>query len=471
MDLTVDKRERLVQLLTSEYTVPEEYIDCVMAAVRQFATKNYSDEVIEKMVRTPQSLSKGLALLRERNGKNDLSLFRGIIAEWFVCAEYNALKNKGTVIMTITNPDPSSKADLLHIINTGEGFKAVPGPDVKSGGSTYIFNQWKKIVNERYEIPMVDIEGILTTEEGLKQLTKKQQTEFDELCIQFPSKRPLDTSFDKSDINRVMADYLKFVEFDLLPSAESELSVQDINTTKIKEKLYSGIVSNGQSYDWMAYAKESKNIFNEEVSTGTSENNTTKVEKDSDSKEKASFVVSYQPVNKKKGLLKFISPTAVNTSKKVAIGIGHGFKKIGKATLKFVDENPEFVEAAVAIIAVALSSNNESRDISKSNKGDYYYGDEAKSYDDEYYADFENTSVSKKSSLASDEKIGEPLKDEDTFIEVNSFSDEALKNREAHASKHIRKLREGQKASPEKIATAKENGFDLAPGETWVKDY
>ena len=57
MDLTVDKRERLVELLASEY------IDCVIAAVKQYATKNYSDEVIEKMVRTPQSLSKGLALL------------------------------------------------------------------------------------------------------------------------------------------------------------------------------------------------------------------------------------------------------------------------------------------------------------------------------------------------------------------------------------------------------------------------
>lgn len=48
--------------------------------------------------------------------------------------------------MTITNPDPSSKADLLHIINTGNGFKAIPGPDVKSGGSSYVFNQWKKLL-------------------------------------------------------------------------------------------------------------------------------------------------------------------------------------------------------------------------------------------------------------------------------------------------------------------------------------
>ena len=40
-----------------------------------------------------------------------------------------------------------------------------------------------------------------------------------------------------------------------------------------------------------------------------------------------------------------------------------------------------------------------------------------------------------------------------------------------HANKHKRKLPDGWKASPEKIATAKENGFDLQPGETWVDDY
>ena len=38
-------------------------------------------------------------------------------------------------------------------------------------------------------------------------------------------------------------------------------------------------------------------------------------------------------------------------------------------------------------------------------------------------------------------------------------------------SKHIRTLPEGWRASPEKIATALENGFELAEGQTWVIDY
>lgn len=352
MDLTVDKRERLVELLASEYTVPEEYIDCVIAAVKQYATKNYSDEVIEKMVRTPQSLSKGLALLRERNGNNDLSLFRGIISEWLVCAEYNALKNKGAVIMTITNPDPSSKADLLHIINTGEGFKVVPGPDVKSGGSTYVFNQCKKIVNERYEIPMVDIDGILTTEEGLKQLTKKQRAEFDELCNQFPNKRPLDTSFDKSDINRVMADYLKFVEFDLLPSAESELSVKDINTTRIKEKLYSGTISNGKTNDWLVYINESKEILQPKTVYSEPIVEDVKVDKVPVQPKQNTNKNLQQKVKKDRGLLRFIPQHPLD-------GAGKILKNGGRAVLKFVVEHPEVVESIVAGFVTYLTIRND----------------------------------------------------------------------------------------------------------------
>ena len=38
-------------------------------------------------------------------------------------------------------------------------------------------------------------------------------------------------------------------------------------------------------------------------------------------------------------------------------------------------------------------------------------------------------------------------------------------------SKHIRNLPEGWHASADKVATALENGFDLAEGQTWVMHY
>lgn len=48
--------------------------------------------------------------------------------------------------MTITNPDSSSKADLLHIINTGNGFKLVPGPDVKVVGVPMYLTSGRKLL-------------------------------------------------------------------------------------------------------------------------------------------------------------------------------------------------------------------------------------------------------------------------------------------------------------------------------------
>lgn len=260
MELTIDKRTALLDLLLSEYTIPEEMVDCVAKAIDKYSTQNYSDEAINNMVNNPQSLSRGLSLLRERNGKTDLSLFRGIMMEWLVCAEYNALKNKGDVVMTIINPDPTSKADLLHIINTEHGYKAVPGPDVKSGSSTYVLNQWEKIVRKRYEIPMVDVDGVLTSDEGLKQLTSSQKAKFEELCKEYPNKKPLATEWNKEDISRVLADYLKYVEFAVQPNTDTELSIADINVRNVKEKLYNNEITNQQTYDWTVF-RERQEIF------------------------------------------------------------------------------------------------------------------------------------------------------------------------------------------------------------------
>lgn len=471
MDLTIEKRERIINLLASEYIVPDEYIDCVKETVKQYATKNYSEEAIDKMVRTPQSLSRGLALLRERNGKNDLSLFRGIISEWLVCAEYNALKNKGSVILTITNPDPSSKADLLHIIDTGNGYKAIPGPDVKSGGSTYVFNQWKKIVQNRYEIPMVDIDGILTTEEGLKQLTKKQQAELEELYSKFPNKRPIATVWDKSEINKVIIDYLKYVEFNLLPSMDSKLSIKDISVPKIKEKLYSGMISNGHSYDWSVYSNESKSIFNNTMHTENLESNPN-LEKGKDTQKKSSAHGSTQPVNKKKGIYRFISPTIIETSKKVVKDVGKNLKKAGVATLKFVAENPEVVAAVVVAVAESIANDSSTQNLIESDDYiDSHDGNGDYNYEDKYYYEAENLSTSETPLSVMDEEEVLADSEDEKVLSTNDALDIVPRKGEMHANKHKRKLPDGWKASPEKIATAKENGFDLQPGETWVDDY
>ncbi|MHB9796100.1 hypothetical protein [Streptococcus suis] len=438
MELSADKRDKLIELLSSEYTLPEEYIDCVKVAVKQYATKNYSDETIDNLVRTPQSLSKGLALLRERNGKNDLSLLRGILSEWLVCAEYNALKNKGSVVMTITNPDSSSKADLLHVINTGNGFKAVPGPDVKSGGSTYVFNQWKKIVNNRYEIPMVDIDGILTTESGLKQLTKKQHTELEELYQQYPNKRPVISSWYGNDINRVIADYLKFIEFGTLPSIETSHTIKDINVNEVKSKLYSGEFSNQPTYSWEVFSSESKTILtSNEVIEDSS-----KLDNPSEAISKSETQDTYQDYI---GVEQSVPPRFTE-SVKLKIGSGLNWaKKAGKGALKWVAEHPKEIIIVVAAIGEVLKATSSS----SANTNDEFDSD----YDEENY---ESEIVNDRSDDVNN----------DVLLDTN-----LEEHRDIHRSKHIRNLPEGQKASPEKIRTAEENGFLLEDGQTWVDDY
>ena len=426
MGLSIENREKILNLLNAEYVIPDEIIGCVKEAVRTYSTKNYSDEAVDKIVRTPQSLSRGLTLLRERDGKKDLSLFRGILTEWLVCAEYNALKNKGSVVMTITNPDPSSKADLLHIIKIGNRFKALPGPDVKSGGSTYVFNQWKKIILNRYEIPMVDVDGILTTDVGMKKLTKKQKQEFEKLKRQFPNKKALETCWNNEDILRVISDYLKFIEFEIYPDTETDLGIKDIDVKNLKTKLYSGELLSSRTLDWLVFSIESKTIFNPE----TEEANMVENNIDSDLENVKGTNLTSSDVKKKNKIInrlwhktKMISNDSIEVAKKV---VSH--------TIEWVVSNPELVLSIGASVVTFLVKNISNQE------ADDYISDSgyASSYQTEYNL------------------VGEQIVE---------------KTGSHHASKHIRNLPEGYNASAEKVATAEEHGFSLGEGQTWVDDY
>ncbi|MDY4346612.1 hypothetical protein SPD57_09255 [Streptococcus sp. BJSWXB6CM1] len=426
MGLSIENREKILNLLNAEYVIPDEIIGCVKEAVRTYSTKNYSDEVIDKIVRTPQSLSRGLTLLRERDGKKDLSLFRGILTEWLVCAEYNALKNKGSVVMTITNPDPSSKADLLHIIKIGNSFKALPGPDVKSGGSTYVFNQWKKIILNRYEIPMVDVDGILTTDVGMKKLTKKQKHEFEELKRKFPNKKALETCWNNEDILRVISDYLKFIEFEIYPGTETDLGIKDIDVKNLKTKLYSGELLNSRTLDWIVFSNESKTIFNPETEDASLvENNINSGSENA----KGTNLTSSDVKEKNKKTNRFWRKAKMISNNSIEVA-----KKVGSHTIEWMANNPEAVLSIGASVVTFLIKN-----ISNQEADDYISDSSYKSnYQSEYNL------------------VGEQIVE---------------KTGSHHASKHIRNLPEGHNASAEKIATAEEHGFSLGEGQTWVDDY
>lgn len=250
--LTLEQRKLILQIMNYSYTIPQEYHDCVANAIKKYATTSYTDEAIKKMVQKSQSVANSGFLLRE----DSLSFFRGKLAEWLACIEYNSLKNSGSVIMTIVNPDPTSKADLLHFIKIGDEFEAVAGPDIKTGGSTYVFDQWKKIVTTRYDIPMVDFDGVLTTEEGLKQLTKTQRIEFEDLCKKYPRKRPIPSTWSNQDELRIRTDYFKSIL-----NIEGSFEYTPEIVPKLKEALANRAVEHLQELDWTEFNKKCKEIF------------------------------------------------------------------------------------------------------------------------------------------------------------------------------------------------------------------
>lgn len=452
MDLTIEKRTALLDLLLSEYTIPEEMVDCVAEAIKLYKTQDYSDEAINNMVKNPQSLSKGLSLLRERNGKTDLSLFRGIMLEWLVCAEYNALKNKGAVVMTIINPDPTSKADLLHIINTGDGYLAVPGPDVKSGGSTYVLNQWEKIVRKRYEIPMVDVDGVLTSDEGLKQLTSNQMAKFKQLCEDYPNKKPLATEWNKEDISRVLADYLKYAEFAVQPNTDTELSIADINVRNVKEKLYNNEITNQQTYDWTVFSRETRNIFKGEVESSVDIIDKVIVEEDVDATSQVQYEKTDSEVAKESGI-QVVQSETLDMTKSGVKKVTTGLKNFFLAGLNWARENP-----GKAIILGSIATAGVGALIHEGTKGT----SDASSNSHPNVEEGMGTNLNMEFEDVDDEN-------ESSISPASEVEEDNIKPH--HASKHLRKLPEGHKASPEKIATAKENGFDeLEEGFTWVDE-
>lgn len=452
MELTIEKRTALLDLLLSEYTISEEMVDCVAKAIDKYSTHDYSDEAINNMVKNPQSLSKGLSLLRERNGKTDLSLFRGIMMEWLVCAEYNALKNKGDVVMTIINPDPTSKADLLHIINTGDGYLAVPGPDVKSGGSTYVLNQWEKIVRKRYEIPMVDVDGVLTSDEGLKQLTSNQKARFEELCKEYPNKKPLATEWNKEDISRVLADYLKYVEFAVQPNTDTELSIADINVRNVKEKLYNNEITSQQTYDWTVFSRETRNIFKGEVESGVDIIDKVIGEEDVDATSQVQYEETDSEVAKESGIQVVLSET-LDMTKSGVQKVTTGLKNVFLAGRNWASENPvkTIILGSIVTAGVGALIHEGTKGTSDASNNTQPHVEEGMGTN--LNMEFEDVDDENESSISPASEV-----EEDNIIPY-------------HAKKHLRKLPEGHKASPEKIATAKENGFDdLEEGFTWVDE-
>ncbi|MFF5994699.1 hypothetical protein AAGS61_08045 [Lysinibacillus sp. KU-BSD001] len=209
MVLTLEDRDLICKILLSSYYIDEELKRLLKEPIAKYANSALTDDKIEEILNREISIYKDINKLKAK-----VNIFMGHVYEVLAVYEYNSLKNSED-ILTIINPDTTSKTDLLHIINTKNKKIVVPGGDIKSGSPEYVLKQYEKLLRTKYDIPFVDYSGYLTENKHL--LSKKQKQRLDLLFQEFPNKRPVQSKYSTLDLYKIKYDLLAYFGTGLLP--------------------------------------------------------------------------------------------------------------------------------------------------------------------------------------------------------------------------------------------------------------
>lgn len=209
MVLTLEDRDLICKVLLSSYYIDEELKPLLKEPIAKYANSTLTYDKIEEILNREISIYKDINKLKAK-----VNIFMGHVYEILAVYEYNSLKNSDD-ILTIINPDTTSKTDLFHIINTKNKKKVVAGGDIKSGSPEYVLNQYEKLLRTKYDIPFVDYSGYLTENKHL--LSKKQKQRLDLLFQEFPNKRPVQSKYSTLDLSKIKYDLLAYFGTGLLP--------------------------------------------------------------------------------------------------------------------------------------------------------------------------------------------------------------------------------------------------------------
>lgn len=208
--LCIEDRDNICRLFCETFEISEACKGVVAQAIKHYSTKNYEADQIRKYVNAIQSVKDSL------KSSSTFSHFKGFAAEWIACLEYNSIKNKENVCFTLVNPDPTSKADLLHVIKNRDGsYRCVAGPDVKTGSPYYMIAQFEKCIERG--ITMLDPTGILS-EKNIPKLTKGQQEKVRSLQKRNGGRLPVQSSYRGGDISLIAWDLVQYISTGQLPS-------------------------------------------------------------------------------------------------------------------------------------------------------------------------------------------------------------------------------------------------------------
>ncbi|MED0983025.1 hypothetical protein P4T48_26980 [Bacillus paramycoides] len=217
--LSQEDRDKLCKLLTKSFVIPEPYREAVKEAMMKYQN-NLTEQHAEELVSQTFSPLDTLRSRQYNHKDNSYSQWRGFFTEWIIAIHYNTFVNKDNVVMTIVNPDPTSKCDLLHIVQNGAKYKCYPGPDIKTGSAAYLLNEFERICKLKREIALFDADGILSEENSVK-LTKKQNERRRSLQAAYPKKKILQSQFSNADQMKITFDFLHYVSTQELPSSRT----------------------------------------------------------------------------------------------------------------------------------------------------------------------------------------------------------------------------------------------------------
>lgn len=126
MQLTSGQQEYLLELLSYEYVIPEEYSEAVKNAIRRYATASYTDEELDFLVSSPQSL----AALLSYHSPRQMQAFANQYALWLNCLEQSIYQDDPTLEAIIINPDPTSDQKLLAVHQKEDTYQVNPVPQL-----------------------------------------------------------------------------------------------------------------------------------------------------------------------------------------------------------------------------------------------------------------------------------------------------------------------------------------------------
>lgn len=228
INVSLEQRDFCCKTILQEYSIDEELKPILKNPILKYANSNLLDQTLERMLHKKMSVYSNINTL-----KTNVNIFSGYVFEFLCVYDYNMHRNKDH-ILTILNPDSSSKTDLLHIIDTEKGRIVVPGGDVKSGSPDYVLNQYEKLLKTNYDIPFIDYSGYLTKDK--QRLRTNQIERLEKLYKEYPNKRPVEPTFSSEDINKIKVDILAYFETGYLPSEREYYNVKFESEQYIKNK-------------------------------------------------------------------------------------------------------------------------------------------------------------------------------------------------------------------------------------------